>query len=425
MAKSNNNQHVSKKDKRDTIIIFSIFGVALVGILIAVIFSVVKPMINKSKLSEGLYSGEHQYIEDVTFIPDGPKQKVYVLEDNNDGTKSEITLPMENVNLGNVIENLGSDTLVYYFTYNDKKYIINFRENMVSYLGLRLEDNTFLVSFSMFDKIFKVNLDNGSCENLLSDSYEGKDKSEFIKRASINKMALTWGINPILTDDGNYVVFASNRIGISLGSDNKKDIFVKDLKTGKEKMIFDHHYTPVRYMGDNKMLFLYTPDDTTVSNNEFVLYDLKTEEKNTSLSMTKDAFSKTNMSFPYIINKLQNDDVLIRNAAYPEEQNITINVPGIARIFSIFSSKDRSKSIIGYNLKGHPTDTKFFTLIDWKEKTYKHLDIDYYQKGFSIKSCYFTYDDNIGVNLTDESKSYNYYTTLDNLKERGNIITAE
>lgn len=425
MAKSNNNQHVSKKDKRDTIIILSIFGVALLGILITVIFSVVKPMIQKSKLSEGLYEGQHQYFEDLIFIPNGSKKEVYLLENNEDGTKSEITLPMESVNLGKVIENVSSDTLVYYFTYNDKKYIVNFKENVAAYHGLRIENNTFLVSYSMFDKIFKVNLDDGKFENLLSDSFEGKTKSHFQERASINKKPLAWGINPILTDDGKYVVFASNRIGISLGTDDKKDIFVKDLETGKEKMIFDHHYAPVRYMDNNKMLFLYTPDNPTVSNNEFILYDLKTGEKKTSLSITKDAFSKTNMSFPYLINKLENDNVLIRNAAYPEDQKITINVPGIARIFSIYSNKDRSKSIIGYNLKGHPTDTKFFTLIDWKENTYKHLDIEYYKKGFAIKSCYFTRDNNIGVNLTDQSKSYNYYTTLDNLKERGTTVTAE
>lgn len=425
MSKEKAKHTMSAKDKKDTIIIFTIFAVALIVILIAVSFSVIRPLIEKANAAKGLYPGEHQYFEDVIFIADGPKQKVYVLEDNENGTKSEITLPMESVNLGQAIENLGADTVLYYFTYNDKKYIVNFSENMISYLGLRLENNTFLVSFSTFDKVFKVNLDNSSYENLLSDTYLGKSKDEYSKRASINKFTLTWGTNPVLSDDGKYVIFASNRVGIAAGTDANKDIFIKNLETGEEKMIFDHHYTPVRFVDENKMLFMYTPDDTTVSNIEFILYNAQTGESKKTLSVTKDALSKTNTSFPYLINKLDNDQILIKNAADPENQNITINVPGVSRIYNIFSNSDRSKSIIGYNLSGHSTSTKFFTLIDWETKTYKHIDIDYYQKGFLLKSCYFTNDDNIGVNVSDGSESYNYYTTLDNLKERSSEITSE
>ena len=104
MSKSNTKTPMSKKDKRDTIIILSIFAVAFIAAVFAIVFSFIKPMIQKLDAIEGLYANSHYYTEDVIYIADGNKMEVEILEDKGNGKKEEITIPLEKINLGKQVE---------------------------------------------------------------------------------------------------------------------------------------------------------------------------------------------------------------------------------------------------------------------------------------------------------------------------------
>ena len=206
-------------------------------------------------------------------------------------------------------------------------------------------------------------------------------------------------------------------MGIGAGTNDKKDIFIKDLQSGEEKMIFDHHYTPVSFLGENDILFLYTPDNPDQMESKFVLYNVSQNKTTETISLSTEVLKNTATSFPYLISKNEKK-INIKNAADPKNQNISLDIPGVSRVYTVHSNKDNTKSIVSYNLLGNPTTTKFFTMIDWETMEYKHLYFDHYAKGLLLKSCYFTNDGNIGVNISDGANNYNYYTTVDSLKER-------
>ena len=154
-------------------------------------------MIQKSDAIEGLYANSHYYTEDVIYIADGNKMEVEILEDKGNGKKEEITIPLEKINLGKQVENFDLESIIYYFNYNNKKYVIDVEGNQLPYSVSRIKDNKFMISMASLNRVFAIDMDTQKVEEIFSDTFAGMTKAEFEKRASINKLNLMWAISPL------------------------------------------------------------------------------------------------------------------------------------------------------------------------------------------------------------------------------------
>lgn len=161
------------------------------------------------------------------------------------------------------------------------------------------ETNFFVMQYG--NNLYWINGEDYSAYQLLDNEYEGYDYNELVYHASP-----VWGTNPIISDDGKGLLFYTSRNQLTNPSSQNGELWLHDLYTGEEKVLFTDTYEFIGWIND----YVYLKSN-------YRIYEINTS--NNDIVIVANFSIKESLQYPYLVGQNVSGKLYVRNVLIEDE----------------------------------------------------------------------------------------------------------